>query len=652
MSAICGIFNLDGRPVSEEVIDSMMAAMDYWGPDGSGVWRDGPVAMGHLMLHNTPESLGDRLPRTSASGDLVITAHARIDNRNELFESLRIPHNERAGTPDSALILMAYEKWGQECPDRLVGDWCFAIWNIRRRTLFLARDHHGNTGVYYYRNSRFFAFSSCLKGLFALPDTPFEPNPLHIAQMLLKWPEHGESTCYKDIKRLPPAHQITVTTDKYTKKRYWYLENTPPLSLDSDQKYVEVFMEIFTEAVRCRMRSVRPVGVTLSGGIDSASVAVIAARDLKHAGKRLPAFSSVPLYDVEELTAPSHFGDERPFVEATSRHAGNIDVHFIRAEDVSPVQGIKRAIDIREEPGLAAANQYWIHSLLETARAQGIGGLLTGQGGNTTISWHSAGHLAALARKGEWLLLWHELIALRDLRKKPLWRLIAGQVVKPLLPPLLLNKYRSLKAGDEPWARYSVINMEFARELAITKRMRKSWHDPTFSAIADPWKKRLNVIKPGRSIIGSLWQEIGAGYGLEVLDPTLDKRLMEFCLSIPDNQYFRNGRERWLIRRAMKGLIPQSVLFNSRKGRQAADIGIRLMKTFDETLAVFREIERSELARQYLNIPLMRNLLDQVCNPITQQITRQIASIFLRGLMVGLFLIRFDGRNTYRLQVE
>ncbi len=117
MSAICGLFNLDGSPVSKEKIGSMMTAMDYWGPDGSGIWQDGPLAVGHLMLHNTPESVGDNLPRTSPSGDLVITAHARIDNRDELFETLHVPHSERSGMPDSALILQAYEKWSEECPD-------------------------------------------------------------------------------------------------------------------------------------------------------------------------------------------------------------------------------------------------------------------------------------------------------------------------------------------------------------------------------------------------------------------------------------------------------------------------------------------------------------------------------------------------------
>lgn len=643
MSAVCGIFNLDDRPVPPESMDAMLSAMDYWGPDGSDVWREGPVALGHLMLHSTAESVGDTLPRTSASGSLILTAHARLDNREELFRNLNVPPPEQAKMPDSALILLAYQEWGQECPEHLIGDWCFGIWDKSRRTLFLARDHHGNTGIYYYQNARFFAFSSCLKGLFALPDVPREPNPLRIAQILVSWPEHGEPTCYQGIKRLPPAHLMIVSRESVVKRQYWHLENTPPLRLGSDQDYVEAFREVYTEAVRCRMRSLRPVGVTLSGGLDSGSVAAIAARELGRTGKSLPAFSSIPLYDVREMTPASRFGDESPFIEATSRQAGNIDVTWIRAEDVSPVQGIEHALELHDEPGHAAGNQFWIISLLKAAQAQGIGTLLTGQGGNATVSWDAPGHLAAWARDGQWRDLWRELTAIKASTKRPLWRLIAGRIVKPLLLDPLLKKYRRFNPAPEPWASYSAINQEFAREWKISERMRQNGHDPTFSATTDPQKERLEIIKPGKSFVGFIWQESGAGFSLDVRDPTIDKRVMEFCLSIPNDQYVREGRSRWLIRRAMKDLMPAVVLDNIKDGSQAADIGRRLLVHFDETESALHRIERSKLAGHYLDIPLMRRTLHQARHHLDAQVTAELGSIFSRGLMAGLFLRRFDG---------
>jgi asparagine synthase (glutamine-hydrolysing) len=643
MSAICGIFNLDGRPVAPEIMDGMLSAMDYWGPDGSTVWREGPVAMGHLMLHSTPESVGDTLPRTSASGNLILTAHARLDNRGELFRNLNISPPERAKMPDSHLIMQAYEKWGQACPEHLIGDWCFGMWDKSRQTLFLARDHHGNTGIYYYQNARFFAFSSCLKGLFALPDVPRQPNPLRIAQILVSWPEHGEATCYQGIKRLPPAHLMTVGRGDVVGRQYWFLENTPALRLGSDQEYVEAFGEVYAEAVRCRMRSYRPVGVTLSGGLDSGSVAALAAREMGRTGNRLPAFSSVPLYDVTDLIPASRFGDESPFIEATSRHAGNIDVTYIRAADIGPVRGIERALELHDEPGHAAGNQSWIISLLQTVQARGIGALLTGQGGNATISWHAPGHLAALARNGRWRALRREVTAIKDSAKRPLWRLIAGRIVKPLLLDPLLGKYRRLRSAPEPWLCYSAINREFAREWKITERMCHSGHDPEFKTILDQREARFELIKPGKSINGFLWQESGAGFGLDVRDPTFDKRVMEFCLSIPDDQYVREGRDRWLIRRAMKDLMPAVVLDNKRRGLQAADIGRRMLAHLEETESTLQRIERSELAGHYLDISLMRRTLRKARRHLDTKVTEELRTIFFRGLMVGLFLLRFDG---------
>ncbi len=643
MSAICGVVNLNGRPVTPESIDSMLAAMDYWGPDGSGVWYEGIVGMGHLLLHSTPESVGDTLPRSSVSGGLVLTSHARIDNREELLRYLNVPHAMRREMPDSSLILLAYEKWGYACPEYLIGDWCFGIWDKSRQSLFLARDHHGNTGLYYYRNANFVAFSSCIKGLLALAAIPREPNPLAIAQTLVSWPDHGEPTCYKDIMRLPPAHQMLVTPEAVTKRQYWHLEKTTSLRLGSDQEYLDAFMELYTEAVRCRMRSLRPVAATLSGGLDSGSVSVIAARELGCNGKRLQTFSSVPLYNVTDDMIPAvRFGDERPFIEATARYAGNIDTALIQSSDVTPVQGIEWALKLNDGPGHAAANQFWIVSLLKSAQAHGVGTLLTGQGGNASISWHAPGYLACLAKNGDWSAIRHELAALQPLTNRPLWRLLAGRLIKPLCFDPLLEKLRRLWRAPEPWLHYSAINRKLSRKLRITERMLSNGHDPWFRPLHDQREARLRLIRPGRSAIGFIWQENGAGFGIDVRDPTYDKRLLEFCLSIPDDQYHRDGKDRYLIRRAMTGLMPNTVLDNNRRGLQAADIVKRTQANFDETEAALRRIERSALAGEYLDLPLMRRTLERSLLNQSKEVARSLETIFFRGLMAGLFLLRFE----------
>lgn len=643
MSGIFGIFNLDGKPVTQEALDRMIKPMAYWGPDGQGTWREGPVGLGQLMLHNTPESIHEKLPMKSRCGNFVISASARIDNREKLLKVFNIPFPEHPFTTDSALILEAYKKWGDECPDHLLGDWSCAIWDVRKRRLFIARDHHGNTSLYYFRSSRFFAFSSCVKGLFTLPEIPLSLNEMRVVRRLVNWSEHGTSTFYNDIFRLPPAHLMTVGLKKFNVKRYWYLEDTPRHYLKSDQEYVDAFLEIYTEAVRCRLRSLRPIGVSLSGGLDSGSVAALAAREMQKRGETLQAFSSVPIYDVEGLVDKGNFGDETPYIKATAEYAGNIDVTFVRGENVTPLKGIERFFEIYDEPIRGAANAYWCVALLEEARNRNIGTLLTGQGGNGTVSWHAPGYIAQLAREKQWKTLWKELQAWRHLHQKPLWRAVLGRTVKPLILQPLMGKANRFRPGrKEPWEEYSAINRNFANRLNLTEQMYKSGHDPTFGIKGDIHQLRLSAIKPGKNTTVSLWQVIGASFAMEVRDPTTDKRIMEFCLSIPDNQYFREGKDRFLIRRAMEGILPPKVRLNTCRGRQGADIGRRLCKSKEEIKSALESIEKSELVGKFLDIKKLWDILLSIERKVNSTNTRQAGPLLLRGLAAGLFLLRFE----------
>jgi asparagine synthase (glutamine-hydrolysing) len=646
MSGICGIVNLDGRPVAPETLAAMMEAMDYWGPDGSGVWRAGPVGLGHLMLYNTPESLGEKLPLKHAELDLVITAQARLDNREELFGALDIPSHEQPAMPDSSLILRAYEKWGDDCPHRLLGDWCFAIWDARSQKLFLARDHAGNTGLFYHYNDSSFIFACSLKGLLALPETSRRLNELRLAQVMVFWNPDGAATCYEGIFRLPPAHALTVRPHGMRVWQYWFLENSSQLSLSSDQEYLEAFRNLYDQAVLCRLRSHRPVGIALSGGLDSGSTAALAARELRNKNQVLLAFSSVPSYSMPDGFVPGRFTDETPFIEAISRQAGNIENTYILATDVSPLVGIKKGLKIHDEPAeWSAMNYYWLVALLSKAQTRGIGVLLTGQGGNATVSWSGWGYLANLARRGRWSALRRELLALKARRQRPLWRLLAGQVVKPLLAPYWSYRYRLFKFLQEPWTGYSPINADFARRLSLLDLMFQRGHDPTRTSKIDSLKERFNILEPGSSNIGGLWHELGAAFGLEVRDPTMDKRLLEFCLAIPDDQYFKNGLDRRLIRLAMKGILSDRVLNNTRRGQQAADIGWRMLDSWQEVSQALDQVENSLAARQYLDTKRMRVAWDSLKTAINWGNTAQAGLILLQGLITGLFILSGDTKK-------
>ena len=166
MSGIAGAYySFDGRPVEKTDIEKMLNIIVHRGPDGSRIWTDGPIGFGHRMLWTTPESLNEKLPFSNKTEELSITADARIDNRDELISTFDLPGRSRQTIADSELILTAFEKWGEGCPERLLGDFSFAIWDSRKNRLFCARDHMGIKPFYYYLSDKLFVFASEIKAL-------------------------------------------------------------------------------------------------------------------------------------------------------------------------------------------------------------------------------------------------------------------------------------------------------------------------------------------------------------------------------------------------------------------------------------------------------------------------------------------------------
>ena len=535
VSGIFGIFDFNGQPVARESLEAMRDSMAYWGPDGSALWQDGPIGIGHLLLHNTPQASGESLPLRDPATGIVLTAHARIDNREELIGELQITNyelgmanSERSAIPDGALILQAYLRWGEGCAHHLVGDWAFAAWDPRQHALFIARDPCGISSLYTYRSSRCFAFASCIKALLALPDVPQRPNLFRIAQVLTSWPGDGVQTVYEEIFQLPPAHTLTVTPEKAESRQYWFLEEVPRVRLGSDEAYVEAFLEVYAEAVRCRTLTLpltpnpSPRGrggqgvrvcATLSSGLDSGSVCALAARELHAHGKRLLAFTSVPLYSTEGLLSRNHYGDEAPLVEVERRFIDALDVQYIRSEAISPLDGILRGLELHDSPGHAAGNTFWINAILQAAQEQGFAALLTGQVGNATVSWQGGTETYwPLLLSGRWGMLFDKA---KQSGLSP-WRVIKRYLLHPILLPLR-NQVKHLRAaGHDLWADYSAINLAWARSLNLTRRMRSEGHDPLFIPPTDPAQARKRILKPGTNSVGALWAENGAGYGIEI----------------------------------------------------------------------------------------------------------------------------------------
>jgi asparagine synthase (glutamine-hydrolysing) len=631
MSGIFGIIHLNDLPVSEKEIETMHSVMAEWGTDVSNVWINDSAGLGSLVSFNTPEAVYEKLPLQSSQG-FIMTVEARLDNREEILSLLDNTQLVSRSIPDGEVIMRAYEKWGKFAPDHLLGDWSFAAWHTREKKLFIARDHFGNTSIYYYHDHRRFIFASSKKALLSL-GIPRRLNEFYLACLLISWPAyHGPQTIELDIQRLPPAHTLTLQATHLSTEQYWHLEDTPLLNLKNSQEYIEGFLSIYDQAVRDRMRTHYPLGVTLSGGLDSGSVTCLMAHTLKKKNKRFKAFTSVPLYDVTNTVNHEHrFGDELPFAQAVVSHAGNIDLMQIQAKTISPIRSIRHGLEIHVCPVHAAGNLYWIYDLLETAQKNGVGTLLTGQGGNATVSWD--GH--------------NKFRIMKKLLKQREWKSFLQLLIYPFIPlPLLHRFYGAFRKGNLNWDGTS-INPDFAQRIDLA-----SQYIHGMGTLSNPglWQNPLvlrnSIIKPGASILGDMWAENGAAYNLEIRDPTLDKRVIEFTFSIPDREFTGpDGTDRWIIRTAMQKLMPDQVRLNFRRGRQASDIGQRLLASAPEVNAALEQVEASELAQKYLAIQHMRGVWEDLHKDVNHHNTNQTITILTRGLMAGLYLIDFEKAN-------
>ena len=330
MSGFIGLFRRDGSIVDPEYTSGMRAKISHRGPDDSGAWAEGPIALGHTMLWTTPESLTEKLPFVDPVSGVAITCDARIDNRDDLIESLGLKTCPRQ-IPDSYLILAAYQQWGEECPARLVGDFSFVIWDKRNAKVFCARDPMGVKSFYYYLSDRLFAFGSEIKAVLHCEDVPRKLNETRILDFFINLFDDRSITFYKDIFRLPAATTLTVTRLGVRSRVYWTLDPTRELKLSSDREYSEAFKNCFVESVRCRLRSAFPVVSTLSGGLDSSSIACV-ARSLHENEKDGNHLDTISLIFPGLPDETRHYTDERRYIDCVLA-MGRFRPHFVRADE-------------------------------------------------------------------------------------------------------------------------------------------------------------------------------------------------------------------------------------------------------------------------------------------------------------------------------
>jgi asparagine synthase (glutamine-hydrolysing) len=338
-------------------------------------------------------------------------------------------------------------------------------------------------------------------------------------------------------------------------------------------------------------------------------------------GERLTAYTAVPIADTQAYTGQA-FGDEYPLARATADAAGMIDLRRIDAAAVSPIAAIREVLEITLQPEHAAGNLFWLLDLYRTAAREGASMILTGQMGNAGISWTGS--------RDAWPLR-------QRVAREGVSRFLRRQVYQAL-PASLEKAYRNLRRPRS--FPDLAIAPDFAGRIELS-RLKAT--DPANRPYARDRASRLSVLRPGASNIGGTHAQLGAAAGIEVTDPTADPRLLEFCLSTPDAIFVdpASGTNRWLIREAMRGRLPDAVRCNHKLGHQAADLVPRLRFHADEVTEALDEVGRGPGAA-YLDMARLAAVWQRVQVEDTPDVSRLAFTVLTRGIMAGLFVNAFN----------
>jgi asparagine synthase (glutamine-hydrolysing) len=594
MSAIAGIYFLDQRPVDRQYFGRMIDTLAHHGLNGSGVWIDGSVGLGHQMLWTTPESILEKLPFVHPNHHFTITANARIDNRDELIPTLGLGRYSPEKITDSQIILAAYAKWGEHCPEYLFGDFAFAIWDSQKQQIFCARDPMGVKPLYYYRSNHIFAFASEITALLALPEIPKHLNEARIADHLALLCEDQTATCYQDVFRLPSAHCLSTGRNKLEIRAYWALDPNREIRFNSNAEYADAFRSIFTEAVRCRLRSAFSIGSTLSGGLDSSSIACTARQLLTPSDKSLHTFSAIfPGLPPAEL----RIVDERQYIQAVHEISG-FDPHFVHADKLNPlIEPLWQSYEVALAPNL-----YIHHALYQSAQEHGVRVFLDGFDGDSTIS-HGWRYLTQLFYTGHWRTLAQEVTLTAQRYQVGRGRIFWQHCLSPLLMEPLAYLQQRLSWGNA-FPANALISPEFARQVGLAERLRSlASHHPAMvlTPKQDHWMSLTTGLYPYALEVAD---RLAAQFSLEARYPFFDRRLIEFCFALPASQKFRQGWTRAILRTAMTDVLPPKVQWRVRKSNLSPNFNRRLLAA--EKATIDNILNHPKSIQPYVNLPAFR----------------------------------------------
>ena len=543
MSVQFGRWNFDGQPIDSDYIAKVRTIVGPHAPDASNVCIEAASFLLYGAFHTTEESRRERQPFISPSGT-YLTWDGRLDNRSELIE--RTSQHLGLGATDADIVSCCYENEGAKAFGQLIGDWSLSALHRTENTLVLAIDFLGTRPLYYLHCDRYIAWSTLLEPLVVLADRTFTLCDEYVAGWLYGFPA-ASLTPYREIRAVPPGSYVAIT--RYAKKicKYWDFQPGKHLHFSSDKEYEEGFRSTFTQAVRRRLRSIGPLVSELSGGMDSSSIVCVADRILRDEPGLTSRLDTLSYLDDSEPD-----WNERPFVAAVETERKRVGFHV----DVSTQVAFIPERDPSQFSCTPAAGIF--PSIPEQAvsaylRREGIRVVLSGLGGDECTGGVPTGvpELADLLVQARMVKLFRQTLAWSLAARRPLIH-VARSVISEFLPsPSLTNWLVKV-----PWLNPTFERRTRSTETVTSKRLTFFGPLPSFQenlCAFDDLRRQIASAVPQTSPI------------VERRYPFLDRDLLEFLYGVPRDQILRPGRRRSLLRRALRGTVPDAVLERRRK---------------------------------------------------------------------------------------
>lgn len=550
MSGVAGIIRWDEQPVESALMRYTIEVIRHRGPDGLMWETKAHLGLGHALLALQKTELQHTQPVWLPDKSCAIVADARLYNREDILNRLGDVSWSQSTPSDAALILAAYERWGQGLLDILDGDFAFAIWDGRRRRVFAARDPFGVKPFFWGWDRRKFFFGSEPKQLLAIPGVPIEPDDMIVGEYLFHRFEELERTFFHGIYRLKPSHFLIATPEGVIQHRYWNPDPEKEIHYAHRQDYFDHFRELLKDAVAKRLQTDFPVGAQLSGGLDSSSIVVMAAEIYHNGAGNLPHFGTI------SATYPGLPCDESEYIQAVANLAPFRSHTFCPLSEplteglFDELWQIDSAFADLQRGTFNQCARILSHLAAKT--------LLTGLGGDELV--HEEYYLRDLALRKQFILLLRE----SWIASKTSWNSFARlsfDALKPVVPAPMKRLYRLFRGRK--WQPPDWANPEFAEFFAQCPEPLPLPRMGFKSLTQEGAFRFLNF--PSVCWALDAMECKGSYNGFEVRHPFFDRPLAEFVLAIPFEERISRGQWKYLLRRSLSSHLPAEVLHRKRK---------------------------------------------------------------------------------------